>query len=182
MKKIKTFVALAIMAVCCIVVASCDEIIAYTLEGYWEGDMYMSYAYNNRVYDATYTDIEFIGDPCKSASGRGYWYDEYDDGDYFYSSISWTVKDQIIYITIHEDGTELKIRDYTISDDLFKGWIDYYDYNGNAKQREFRMRHLDSPHWTSPEPGHHYDSYSKKSSIETRSVDGSEEKPVRFIR
>ena len=58
-------------------IVSCDDDddIAYTLEGTWEGDMYIQSSYNGHTYDATYSEICFLKDPYKWSSGDGYWVD-----------------------------------------------------------------------------------------------------------
>ena len=58
-----------------------DEDIARTLEGTWEGNMYSSYYfdYYGEYYDATYSEICFLRDQYRYASGDGYWVDYYND-------------------------------------------------------------------------------------------------------
>ncbi|MGN1260040.1 MAG: hepatitis A virus cellular receptor 1, partial [Alloprevotella sp.] len=77
MKKIKTMLAMAMTALCAMTFSACDEDdeIAYTLEGTWEGNMYVSMMYDGMVYDATYTELCFSRDPYRYSSGSGYWID-----------------------------------------------------------------------------------------------------------
>ena len=52
MRKLHTILAILMMAMTTFTMTSCDEDddIAYTLDGVWEGNMYMQSSYNGRVY------------------------------------------------------------------------------------------------------------------------------------
>ena len=57
MKKFTSILTMAFIALMAMTFTSCDEDaeIAYTLEGTWSGNMYVSMEYDGRVYDATYS-------------------------------------------------------------------------------------------------------------------------------
>ena len=78
-----------------------DESIASSLQGTWEGNMYISSEWNGRVYNATYTEIEFLLDPFRYTKGSGYWVDHYSGApwDYIANHIDWRVDDQVIPYT-----------------------------------------------------------------------------------
>ena len=71
MKKFTSILAIAFMALMAMTFTSCDEDaeIAYTLEGTWSGNMYVSMEYDGRVYDATYSELCFSRDPYRYSSG-----------------------------------------------------------------------------------------------------------------
>ena len=70
---------MALVAMMALTLTSCDEDydIAYTLEGTWRGNMYVSSVYDGYTYDATYTELCFVQDPYRYSSGTGYWIDHY---------------------------------------------------------------------------------------------------------
>lgn len=67
MKKLSTLMTMALVAMMALTLTSCDEDydIAYTLEGTWRGNMYVSSVYDGYTYDATYTELCFVQDPCR---------------------------------------------------------------------------------------------------------------------
>lgn len=155
MKK-TTALFIALAALFAVVLTSCeDENIAYDLEGTWKGDMYM--VRDGRY--ASYTQIEFVGNPFSLTRGTGEWLDQYSSrpNDYFYSRIEWKVKDRKIYIWLLDDCDrngnpfELVIWDYELYGDRFNGYV---DYEGGSK--EFNLYRTYDPHWDD-----YY--YSKKS-------------------
>lgn len=79
MKKLSTLMTMALVAMMALTLTSCDEDydIAYTLEGTWRGNMYVSSVYDGYTYDATYTELCFVQDPYRYSSGTGYWIDHY---------------------------------------------------------------------------------------------------------
>ena len=79
MKKLSTLMTMALVAMMALTLTSCDEDynIAYTLEGTWRGNMYVSSVYDGYPYDATYTELCFVQDPYRYSSGTGYWIDHY---------------------------------------------------------------------------------------------------------
>lgn len=149
MKKLYSFLTIAIMALMTISLTSCDDDeIARTLEGTWEGNMYVSTYYNDYYYDATYTEICFIRDPYKYSSGTGYWVDYYDRGywggyNYIANHIDWRVDFGTLYVYFVEDDYELKIYDYDLNDDHFVGTL----VGEDGTRQHFSLRHVSSPNW-----------------------------------
>ena len=147
---IKT-IMMALMAMLAFSFTSCDDddYIARTLEGTWECDMYTSYYfdYYDQYYDANYSEICFLRDPYRYASGDGYWIDYYNGygwgRNYIANHIQWTVDYGVIRIHFIEDGTYVRIRDYSLDDYYFTGSIEL----GDGGWQQFRLRHVDSPNW-----------------------------------
>lgn len=153
MKKITTLMTLALLAVLSLSFTSCDDDdeIAYTLEGTWRGDMYVSSEWNGSTYDATYSEICFLRDPYRYSSGTGYWVDHYSKSgwgrNYVASHIDWRVYNgciEVVFLDEYVDGLNpiIYIEDYSLNDDYFTGTI--YD-NGNCV--DFRLYHVSSPNW-----------------------------------
>lgn len=169
--------ATALIAVLALTLASCDDdsAIAYTLEGTWKGNMYVSSTYNGQTYDATYSEICFSRDPYAYSSGTGYWIDYYDNSgwgnDYVANHIQWTVTNGRIQVYFQEEGTSVTIEDYSLDDDTFRGTI--YDGSNSV---DFALYHTSSPNWNNFNYG--YGSYAKSSSIGQT----AKERPVRFFR
>lgn len=190
MKKLYTLMTIALLAVLSMSFASCnflwndDDEIAYTLEGTWQGNMYVSSEWNGRVYDATYSEICFLRDPYRYSSGKGYWVDYYDNygwgRNYVANHIEWTVEYRTIKVYFVEERVTIWIEDYRLNDNYFTGVI--YDGSNRVK---FRLRHVDSPNWYNYEWGWN-DYYYAKPNDMTRgaSAEGSnsEMMPKRFIR
>jgi len=175
--------AMALLATVAISFSSCEDAsIAYTLEGTWRGNMYISTSYDGRTYNSTYTVITFEGDPFSFSSGSGKWVDYYSDApwDYIANHISWEVDNRVIYIRFREEGTSLRISDYRLNDDRFVGTL--YD---NGQYVDFELYHTSSPNWNSYR---YYDDWYNSWYTRTRGTDSSEadstatEKPVRFVR
>ena len=124
MKKMFTMLMIAMMG---LAFTSCetDERIAYTLEGTWKGNMYISSYYDGRTYDATYSEITFLKDPRNYSSGSGTWVDYYSNApwDYVANHIDWTVRAGTIYVHFLEDGDDIEIRNYHLDYDRFWGTI-----------------------------------------------------------
>lgn len=95
------------------------------LEGTWKGDMYISTSYYQRVYNATYTEITFVGDPYSLSSGEGYWVDYYSNApwDYVACHIQWVADGSSIIIDFVEDGTQMIISDYQLKSNRFYGTL-----------------------------------------------------------
>lgn len=148
MKKFYNLLMIAMMAVTTGSLTSCDEdvLIADTLEGTWEGNMYVSSYYNGRDYYATRTEITFLIDPFRFTRGSGYWVDYYSGApwDYVANHIDWRVDNREIIVYFIEDETSVVISDYHLSDSYFTGYIADGDNDVN-----FKLRHIDSPNWNS---------------------------------
>ncbi len=174
MKTFTKFWVLMAMAMLTFSFTSCDDDdeIAYTLEGTWQGNMYVSTYYNDRYYDASYTEVYFERDPYRYSSGVGYWVDYYNDyywGGYNYvaSHIEWTVNNRTIKIYFVEDNETVYIDNYRLSDNYFNGEISWRDGTWN----QFSLRHVSSPNWGRIDHwgyGDYYDPYyySNGSSIQ----------------
>lgn len=183
MKKFTSILAMAFMVLVAMTFTSCDEDaeIAYTLEGTWSGNMYVSMEYDGRVYDATYSELCFSRDPYRYSSGTGYWVDHYNNGpwgSYIANHIDWEVNNGVIDVYLIEEGTRVQIYDYHLSDNYFVGTIYYGDQRVN-----FRLRHTSSPNWYDYDYGFGY-GYAKNGSVDegTRSTEKNEVKPVRIIK
>ena len=131
--------------------ASCeddDRYIARTLEGTWQGDMYVSTYWDGNYYYASSTEVCFLCDPYRYSSGDGYWVDYYNDdywGGYNYvaSHIKWEVFNGVIRIDFKEGGTSVSIYDYSLDDNYFSGYIELY----NGERQGFKLYHVTSPNW-----------------------------------
>ncbi len=132
MKKLSSFLMIALVAVISLSFTSCDKDseVAYTLDGTWKGNMYIQYG----AYESTYSIIEFDQNDGLY-SGTGYWTDFY--GSSYWngkayrptSSFRWTVRNGNIYITFNDGSSDVVIYDYRISDNYFTGVIEAN--NGN---------------------------------------------------
>lgn len=148
MKILKTYLMTALMALTATTMfTSCeDERIADTLEGTWSGNMYVSTYYGGRDYYATHTEITFLLDPFRFTKGSGYWVDYYDGmgapWEYVANHIDWRVDNGRIYVYFREEGTEVVISDYRLSNSYFSGYI--YDHGNHV---EFSLTHISSPNW-----------------------------------
>ncbi len=140
------------------------------LEGTWEGDMYTSYYfdYYDEYYDASYSEICFLRDPYRYASGDGYWVDYYNNygwsRNYIANHITWTVDNGIIKIHFIEDDAYVRIRDYSLNDDYFSGYLEL----ANGKWQNFRLRRVSSPNWGSYYWGYdrsYYGYYSNENKV-----------------
>ena len=146
MKKIfRHIITVCMTALMTISFTSCeDEMIADTLQGTWEGNMYVTHAWNNRVYQSVYSEIEFLLDPFRYTSGSGYWVDYYSNApwDYIANHIDWHVDNEVITVYFREEGSRLYIRNYHLDNNRFAGEI--YDGDNYVK---FSLLHTSSPNW-----------------------------------
>lgn len=156
-----------ILNICCIIIAaigmstmltSCeDEYVSSTLEGTWEGKMYVEYNHDGHNYDIYSTEITFFKDPYHYTSGDGRWIDHLNSNPwnrkYFIYDFVWRVEDGKIYMRFRSDGAEFRIRNYRINDSYFRGEIESTDGNW----REFRLRHIASPNWDDYDDYYGYD-------------------------
>lgn len=155
MKKLYSFIAIAIFGLTAMTFTSCDEdqLTGITLEGTWEGDMYTFSEWSGNTYWASSTELEFVQDPFRFTSGTGYWVDYYSDApwDYIASHIDWTVRNGVISIYFREDHYTLDIYDYRLSNNNFSGYI----YDG-GKKLSFCLHHTYSPNWGGYNYGYDY--------------------------
>lgn len=189
MKKFYTLWTIALLAVLSLSFASCnflwndDDEIAYTLEGTWRGNMYVSMEWDGRVYDAIYSEVCFLRDPYRYSSGDGYWVDYYRNAgwgrNYVANHIRWTVDFRTIKVDFIEEGTTIWIEDYGLDNNFFSGII-----RDGRNRVEFELYHVSSPNWYDYEWGWGY--YYAKPSDLTRAASGVAENhevmPKRFIR
>jgi len=180
-KKLYTLLTMAIIG---LAFTSCEDAdIAYTLEGTWRGNMYVSSSYDGYTYDATSTEITFLRDPYTYSSGSGYWVDYYSGApwDYVANHIDWTVSNGIIRIYFVEEGTSVDIRDYRLSDNRFIGTI----YEGDHFV-DFELYHVSSPNWSDYDYWGYdgwYDYYARTRADNDSTVSKAPaERPKRFIR
>lgn len=175
-----------LMATATFTLTGCDDddgYVADTLEGTWKGKLYMRESYNGHTYDAAYSEICFLSDPYRYASGKGYWIDQY-AGDapweYLAYHITWEVRNGVICIRFQEDRTYVEIRDYRINNRRFEGRI-YMD----DTYVDFYMTHTDSPNWGSYHYGYDYwyDDYGYYAKPQPGSDDSTatREQPVRSL-
>lgn len=169
---IKT-IMMALMATLTFSLSSCDDdiYIARTLEGTWEGDMYVSYYsdFYDRYYDASYSEICFLRDPYTYASGDGYWVDYYNDygwsRNYIANHIHWEVNNGNIRVYFVEENSDVIIYNYSLTDSYFTGYIDLYD----GGRQKFNLRHVSSPNWGSYSWGYdsryYYNYYSNENKV-----------------
>lgn len=187
MKKISTLWLVVLLSVFSVCLTSCDDDddddIAYTLEGTWRGNMYISEDYGGRTYDASYSELCFSQDPYTYSSGTGYWIDYYSSNapwQYVANHIQWTVQDRVIYVHfVEEPETNITIYDYSLDDGYFEGYID----SNAGSHVHFQLTHIDSPHWSDYYYGDDWDDYyyAKPNGV-TRGSEVTVEKPKRIIR
>ena len=186
MKKLfYNILTMAVIAIAAVSFSSCEDAeIAYTLEGTWRGDMYISSSYGGRSYNSTYTEITFVGDPYTLASGTGYWVDYYSNApwDYVANHIEWEVRNRTIYIYFIEEDTSVRISDYRLNDNRFSGWL--YDNGNNV---EFNLIHTSSPNWSSYnywgyDDWYYNGYYYSRTRGDNPSDSTAIEKPKRFVR
>lgn len=183
MKKIARFYTFLLVALVSFTFVSCDEDdeIAYTLEGTWRGNMYMSHGYGDYEYSSTYSEICFLRDPYAYSSGNGYWVDYYSRApwDYIANHIEWTVSNGVIKVYFVEERAYVDIYDYSLSDNYFTGTL--YD---KGYPVDFSLTHVSSPNWNDYEWGWDYWSSARQSMM--KKSNGvpfkADEKPVRRVR
>lgn len=144
-KKLKKFMPMLLFAAMVFTFTSCDddEDISYTLNGTWQGNMYMQSSYDGMTYAASYSEICFMVNMYSYTSGDGYWVDFYSSApwDYVANHIRWNVDNGTIHIHLVEENTWIDIYDYTLDDFFFTGRI----YLG-GRYVDFQLRHASSPH------------------------------------
>ncbi|MBQ6204917.1 MAG: hypothetical protein IJK46_12600 [Prevotella sp.] len=194
MKRLHTLLTMVAIAALSFTFTSCDEdeAIAYTLDGTWEGNIYVSHRWDGRYYDASHSYIYFDRDIYRNARGYGYWVDEYRNapwGSYIANHISWKVRNRDIIVYFEEDDYEVTIYDYSLNDRYFEGYIYTYD----NKKVSFSLRKTSSRNWDNYYYGwdywgdyywNDYYYYGKQNSVvdETRATPHTLEKPERVFR
>ena len=182
MKKLKTFVMMAIVALLTTAsFSSCrDEGIASSLDGIWSGNMYSTYG----SYTSTYSEIEFIPDGALTTSGTGYWADYYNytwgNRSYICNRITWTVKNGNIYVRFKDEGTEIVIYNYSLNNRYFEGRLE-----DNGRTVSFSLTRISAPRYGSWSSYGYYDydyyGYTYNQAKGSRSKNDSIEVPKRGI-
>lgn len=149
MKKNFYFIATMFFALMSVMtMTSCeDEEIARTLEGTWEGNMYVEHEWSGQWYETDYSEVTFLRDPYRYSSGEGYWVDYFRGytpwGHRYYANhIKWNVNNGVINIYFIEDDVDLRIRDYRLNDNYFSGQV----YGSDGRWYDFSLRHLSRPY------------------------------------
>lgn len=122
----KIYHYLRLISVFCLIglCLGCDDDInrGYTISGKWFGDFGMMID----GVPATTSVIEFIPD-YNYTTGYGYETDYY-EGRFGIMSVDhefdWMIRDGIIYLRFDDPDLDCNIRDYTLSDDFFSGYLD----------------------------------------------------------
>ncbi len=159
MGKLNSILSAIVLTLSAMLFTSCDEdvYVGSTLQGTWSGNLYAYSEWNGRMYRASYSEIEFDGDPFRVESGTGTWVDHY-AGDapwrYYVDHFSWRVNRGVINIRFWSDGFETYISDYRLNNNYFEGYI----YLGsNSGEEYFELRKLsDATSWSGYEDGYYY--------------------------
>lgn len=130
-----------------------DDDIGRTLEGTWRGYMGIYSLYDNDRYQSEYSELQFSANPFRATSGTGYWIDYYGytpwGRNYIANHFRWNVVNSVIYIHLIEEGTELMISQYRLTDDYFEGIIREGYYGFDDPGVRFSLVHVNSPNWDS---------------------------------
>lgn len=127
MKKFKFYLLMAIAALSCGVLTSCDEDVdeAGTLSGEWRGDFGMSYTDSRgRVWDSYDTYIVFYQDSPFSSHGWGKQVDYYYEGPCSrqYFRFNWRVRNGVVHISYpYNHDLDVDIYNYQLYPDYFAG-------------------------------------------------------------
>lgn len=163
MGKLNSILSAIVLAMSAMLFTSCDEdvYVGSTLQGTWSGNLYAYSEWNDRMYRASYSEIEFDGDPFRTTTGTGTWVDHY-AGDapwrYYVDHFSWRVSNGCIHLRFWGDGFETYISDYRLNNNYFEGYI----YLGsNSGEEYFELRKIsDCTSWNSWDYGYYdWDDY-----------------------
>ena len=145
MKKITSFLTIALIAIISFSFTACDNDsnVAYTLDGTWRGDMHVQYG----NYSSTNSVIRFDNNDGLY-SGTGYWVDYYggnywNNRNYIANRITWTVRNRNIYIRLLDEGSEVVIYDYELSSNYFTGHVEA----NNGNRAFFRLTKDNNYNW-----------------------------------
>ena len=177
MKRFTTIFSMVLITMFSVALVSCDEDaeVAATLNGTWQGNVYVSSRYNDRGYKASESKVQFNSG---YNSGDGYWVDYYSNAPYDYqaSHITWQVRNSNIYIHFIEENTDIVIYNYSLSDDRLSGYI----RTNTGKDLTITLYHTYSPNWDDYNYNNYYSDgyygYAK-----SRSAVKSESCPQRFF-
>lgn len=144
MKKFKSLLTMAMIALMSLSFSSCDEDsdIADTLNGTWKGYMDIGFNYGGRYYDSATSEITFVPNGVYSNSGTGYWIDRYKTApwDYVANHIEWTVNNGTIRVHFIEENSYATIYNYSLDDDYFYGTVE----SGNSSA-DFKLVKTTTP-------------------------------------
>lgn len=159
---------------------SCEvtDMVSYTLEGTWEGNMYQVYTWEGTTYEPSYSQVCFLKDPYTYSSGNGYWVDYFDsyvpwENTTITNHTTWRVIGGTLYIYLIEDDIEFTIMDYRLSDDHFRGDL----IGSDGSYGKFNLYHVSSPNWNS----YYWDGYYTRSNAED-GVAVEAERPMRITK
>lgn len=145
MRRFRTLLGLALVALMSLAFTSCDEDadIAYTLDGSWSGYMENVIDWQGHSYMSNTAEVTFNSG---YDSGDGYWLDEYSSApwDYVANRIRWKVRNGMIYISFLDTREEAVIRNYHLDDRYFYGEIEFNSTNAWIK---FKLVKTSSPNW-----------------------------------
>ena len=156
MKKIYTYLMMAMMAMTMPLFSGCneDEMEAWTLDGTWTG--YIESYYHDRwgISGETYRTTMFF-DKRNTYGGRGYEVDyntrsRYDD--YYYCEFEWTVINGEIRIRYADSWDDVYIYDYTLNSRYFRGYMD----DGTRRDIYFSLESDNSFDWDDYHHRYHY--------------------------
>jgi len=129
MKKIFTYTMMLVMAA--MTLTSCDEdaMLAYDMEGVWQGTIQGNFYYNRYRSNDYDTEISFVREGMRG--GTGYEIDyNYSTRRYYRNYFNWTVSNGRIIIE-YDDGATVIIRDYDTykvgGNMRFRGYFQDYD-------------------------------------------------------
>lgn len=154
-KRILLAMTLVVATLGSLTLQSCyeDDDIGRSLEGTWRGYMGVYSLYGNSRYTSEYSVVQFSANPFRATSGTGYWIDYYGDTpwgrNYIANHFRWNVVSSVIYIHLIEEGTELMISQYRLTEDYFEGIIREGNYGFDDPGIRFSLVHVNSPNWDS---------------------------------
>lgn len=128
MKWIKKWSLVLVSAIMMMCVASCyddDNERGYILQGRWFGDLQMEID----GLPAMGSDVEFIPEDYSGGYSHGYGYERdyyrtYRGVQYVVHDFEWTISNGIIYMRFDNADLDCEIRDYHLSYDMFRGYMD----------------------------------------------------------
>ncbi|MCD8317916.1 MAG: hypothetical protein LUC45_03260 [Paraprevotella sp.] len=171
-----------IAIVCCLTAIFCgceenDSHRGYLLSARWFGDLGMMVDGQKAVE----SDLDFVPDDYGDYT-QGYGYET----DYYYTyggrmatvehNFTWMVRNGMIYLRFDDPDLDCDIRDYSLSSDYFKGYMD-----GIYSSTWFTLRNYDR-YWN--QYGYYGDSYSYRRGIgeDSLSVESSRKETPKCVR
>lgn len=117
-----------------------DQQLAFDLQGFWSGNMHMSYVDLDDV-EWNSNDTEIYFNCFFQTKGDGYQLDYYTGGDYpaVFHKFSWDITDGVITIKYDDprmEGFNSRIYDYQLNADRFEGYFGDSRYKFVLRKRE----------------------------------------------